>query len=287
MTPPPKTRSHAASAALFFALTLPALAQLPAAPETRPTFEVASIRPDISVRGRTIVRPPIGGRFVATKVTLETLIELAYQAKSFEISGGPGWIRSDRYNVAAKSEAPDAAPEQLLLMLQTLLEDRFKLTVHRETKEMHVYALLPAKQGLKLPEAAPRGCATFGIDSPPPAPHRPPLAPCDRLRVAPTWMEDERTSMPSFASALAGILGRPVSTGPDIQEPSSWISSSRRSASLVPRRMVAPSIRMRLPSSLPCTNSDSNWNRKKARPRSSSSTTPNEPLKINRKIFLS
>ena len=63
---------------------------------------------------------------MATKVTLEALIELAYKAKSFEISGGPGWIRSDRYDVVAKAEEPDSGPEQLLLMLQTLLEDRFK-----------------------------------------------------------------------------------------------------------------------------------------------------------------
>jgi len=147
---------------------------------------------------------------MATKVTLEALIELAYKAKSFEISGGPGWIRSDRYDVVAKAEEPDSGPEQLLLMLQTLLEDRFKLTVHRETKEMHVYALLPGKQGLKLPEADPGGCVTFGLDSPPPAPHRPPVAPCGRLRAAPSWMEDEKISMPSFASALAGVLGRPV-----------------------------------------------------------------------------
>lgn len=147
---------------------------------------------------------------MAAKVTLETLIALAYRAKSFEISGGPGWIRSDRYDVTAKAEERNPGPEQLRLMLQTLLEDRFKLTIHRQTKEMPVYALLPARHGLKLPDAAPAGCITFGLDLPSPSPARTPLAPCDRLRVAPTWMEDERISMPSFADALAGILGRPV-----------------------------------------------------------------------------
>jgi len=195
---------------ISLALTPAALSQLPAAPGARPAFEVAAIKPNTSVRGRAVVRPPVGGRFMATKVTLETLIALAYKAKNFEISGGPGWIRSDRYDISAKAEERNPDQEQLLTMLQTLLEDRFKLIVHRETKEMPVYALVPARRGLRLPGATPGSCATFGLDSAPPAPDRHVLAPCDRLSVASTWLEDSKISMPSFASALAGILGRPV-----------------------------------------------------------------------------
>ncbi len=152
---------------------------------------------------------------------------------------------------------------------------------------MHVYALLPAKQGLKLPEAAPRGCATFGIDSPPPAPHRPPLAPCDRLRVAPTWMEDERTSMPSFASALAGILGRPVI------DRTGYTGTFELDIEFAPLGLSGP------PPDGGSVDSDEpplftalhelglKLEPQKGPARSSSSTTPNEPLKINRKIFLS
>ena len=82
---------------------------------------------------------------------MKLLISEAYHVYEFQISGGPKWIDSDRYDVEAKS-AGDVPPtkKQLQTMLQTLLADRFGLTVRHERKEMPVYALQVGKDGPKL-----------------------------------------------------------------------------------------------------------------------------------------
>ena len=66
------------------------------------------------------------------------------------ISGGPAWVSSDRYTIDAKPDAPQSQETMNGPMLQTLLEDRFRLKVHRETREIPVYALTVAKGGSKL-----------------------------------------------------------------------------------------------------------------------------------------
>jgi uncharacterized protein (TIGR03435 family) len=77
-------------------------------------------------------------------------IALAYQVQEFQISGGPGWIGSDRFDVEGKAEDPKADPSQLRLMLQSLLEDRFQLKLHSETREAPVYALVVTNGGPKI-----------------------------------------------------------------------------------------------------------------------------------------
>jgi uncharacterized protein (TIGR03435 family) len=79
-------------------------------------------------------------------VTLKDLIAAAYAIETYQVTGGPGWLDSDRFEVQAKS-ANAVSSEQLLLMLRPMLADRFRLTFHRETKEMRVYALTVAKIG--------------------------------------------------------------------------------------------------------------------------------------------
>ncbi len=114
----------------------------------RPEFEVASIKPN------NADSPPstgVGfGRSSSQSVTLKNLIVLAYRIQEFQISGGPGWIGSDRFDVEAKAEDPKADPDQVRLTLQSLLEDRFKLKLHRETKETSIYALVVGKDGPKM-----------------------------------------------------------------------------------------------------------------------------------------
>jgi uncharacterized protein (TIGR03435 family) len=86
------------------------------------------------------------------------------------IAGGPSWINSDRYDIDAKAES---APGQAVMsgpMMQALLEDRFKLKVHRETRETPVYALTADKSGPKLHEAQPGKCILVDRDHPPPRP---------------------------------------------------------------------------------------------------------------------
>lgn len=138
----------------------------PNASASAPRFDVASIKPH-----KTDQQPLIsGGRFTedgfsATAVTPQWLIRLAYdEPQSRRIAGAPNWLNSDseRYDVEAKmdSSAVDEdrklTPDQRLLarrrMLQALLEDRFKLTLHRETKDLPIFALVIAKNGPKLHE---------------------------------------------------------------------------------------------------------------------------------------
>jgi uncharacterized protein (TIGR03435 family) len=78
------------------------------------------------------------------------LIGLAYRVQQFQISGGPGWISSDRFDVEGKAEDTKAGFDQLRLMLRSLFEDRFKLKVHRETKESPVYALVVGNAGPRI-----------------------------------------------------------------------------------------------------------------------------------------
>jgi uncharacterized protein (TIGR03435 family) len=78
------------------------------------------------------------------------MMEAFHLTQQYQLSGGPGWIDSDRFDLAAVAE--HAKENQLRQMLQTLLAERFKLVIHRETKEMPVYHLLVAKSGAKLHE---------------------------------------------------------------------------------------------------------------------------------------
>jgi uncharacterized protein (TIGR03435 family) len=135
-------------------------AQQPAA-----VFEVASIKPSSAADfRRTGMKFLPGGRFVATNYPLQVLIAGAYQIpyQSSRLTGGPEWVRSDRYDIDAKAEAgaiPNALPaaakrERMRQMLQDILADRFHLTLRRETREMPVYDLAIARNGLKLAKAA-------------------------------------------------------------------------------------------------------------------------------------
>jgi uncharacterized protein (TIGR03435 family) len=110
--------------------------------DQEPTFEVASVKPNTTGSpGGSFVMPP--GRFSATNIPLKVLITNAYQM-FFQVVGGPDWVNTDRFDVAAK--APDGSlPEQTRAMVRTLLTDRFKLVVHRETRDTPIYALVKAR----------------------------------------------------------------------------------------------------------------------------------------------
>lgn len=123
-----------------------AFAQVPASPE--PAFEVASVKPNkTGAPGGSFVMPP--GRFTATNIPLKVLVTNAYQLSFFEVVGGPGWVSTDRFDISAT--APDGAPpDQTRAMVRTLLKERFKLVVHKETREMPLYALVKAREDGRL-----------------------------------------------------------------------------------------------------------------------------------------
>jgi uncharacterized protein (TIGR03435 family) len=131
---------------------------------TAPVYEVASIKPN-KYSSRMLGFGFLLERFTTTGATLKGLIREAYGVEDDQISGAPNWLTSERYDIEAKAAA-SAADELRKLsfdqrrleyrrMLQALLADRFRLTLHRESKELPVYALVPAKKGPKLQEAKP------------------------------------------------------------------------------------------------------------------------------------
>jgi len=117
-------------------------------------FEVASIKPSRpgSV-GISLLTDP-SGRFTTENATLRMIITFGFGVRDFQVSGGPSWIDSDRFDIVAKPEAR-ANRAQVLQMVQTLLEDRFKLKSHRGTKELPVFGLVIGKNGPKLKPTKP------------------------------------------------------------------------------------------------------------------------------------
>ena len=135
-----------------------ALAQTP---ERLPSFEVASVKRNTSGDSRAPMRTQPGGRFVATNVLLKFLIADAFGMAdpqsliNSRILGGPDWIDSERYDINAKANtefkpSPDGPARELLLMIRSLIEERFKLKAHRETRELPVYELVVARADRRL-----------------------------------------------------------------------------------------------------------------------------------------
>jgi uncharacterized protein (TIGR03435 family) len=117
--------------------------------QERLAFEVASIKP---IQGFVNARGNASGpRITLSGYALEGLIMDAYQVQSWQLSGGPAWRDTDPFEIIAKAPG-DASPTpvQVREMLRSLLEERFKLKVHRETKEGPIYALVVEKNGPKL-----------------------------------------------------------------------------------------------------------------------------------------
>jgi uncharacterized protein (TIGR03435 family) len=178
----------------------------------RPAFQVASIKANKDNPPRRGLRTPPGGQLTAENATVEILILNAYSVQRFQVVGVPSWAESEGYDIAAKPDAPTDR-KTTLLMLQSLLADRFALKVHRETRELPVYELVAAKNGLKLPPPKEGACVSLadGTPMPPPARGSAPLLPCGRPLIGFSGMLNAaEIAMPEFAQGLATIMGRPV-----------------------------------------------------------------------------
>jgi uncharacterized protein (TIGR03435 family) len=191
----------------------------------KPSFEIVSVKANNTGSGGPIL--VMGDRFVATGVSLKNLVQYAYRVptdQSLEAVGGPKWVESDRFDIEGKI-ATDRGPlgaQQAVLMLQTLLEGRFQLKVHREARDTAVYILAIGKNGPKLklsedqapaaiplPQNAPSqtGIQTpFGVIRPGPAalPNR------GMIRRAGEDMVATGVRLPFVASFFGTWLGRPV-----------------------------------------------------------------------------
>jgi uncharacterized protein (TIGR03435 family) len=115
-------------------------------PEPPPRFEIA----DVHVSAKTVnpfvrTNPVRGGRYEVKNATMVDLIRIAYSFDPDKVLGGPNWLEMDRFDVIAKVPA-ETTPETHKLMLQSLLEDRFKLVLHKETKPLPTHALTVGKK---------------------------------------------------------------------------------------------------------------------------------------------
>lgn len=166
------------------------------------------------------------GRVTYTFSTIRDLIVDAYGVKRNQVSGGPGWLDSERFDIVAKVPA-GATKEQVKVMLQNVLAERFKLTLHRETKELPIYALVVGAKGPRLKDSAVTDKSPAS-DPPPPrvgiggmkiapdgCPETPPMA-AGRARdftiMTPNGecMISHGQTMDGLAKQLSNRLDRPV-----------------------------------------------------------------------------
>jgi uncharacterized protein (TIGR03435 family) len=208
--------------AIAFALILLAIGALAvsAQPAARPQFEVASIKPSSSRRIMNV--RPLPGRLTAD-ASLQILAQYAYGVEPFEVVGGPNWLTSERYQIDAKADAA-ASRDQMFLMLQSLLEDRFQLKTHRDTRDLPVFALVPNKGSLKLSPPKEDVCVDSAADGPAewtgagrtaaPGEVQPSNGRCGSVVVAlgpgGAQLKGGKIAMPELVRTLSKMLGRSV-----------------------------------------------------------------------------
>jgi uncharacterized protein (TIGR03435 family) len=144
---------------LLLLLLMTSVSAVAQSPNSKPAFEVVSVKPNTTGRNAGIAQQP-GGRFVATEITLKRLMQYAYRGNQ-QFIGGPAWLDTDRWDIEAKAAEGTvlpraglldmaAPPDALALMVQSLLENRFKLKSHTETRELPLYELVVAKGGARV-----------------------------------------------------------------------------------------------------------------------------------------
>jgi uncharacterized protein (TIGR03435 family) len=201
-------------------VAIPTFPQAPAG--TRPSFEVASIKSNTSGENRVSLLGSPGGLFRATGVPFRMLMTYAYRVRDFQVIGGPSWMTSDRWDIEARAAdgaippggvVPDPnRPDPMSLMVQSLLEDRFQLKFHRETKELPVYELTTAKGGSKLKlseDQSPLRLPERGAPSPPPLQRGAPM-PRGSMRMGRGDLEASGLPLANLINALSQQLGRTI-----------------------------------------------------------------------------
>jgi uncharacterized protein (TIGR03435 family) len=169
------------------------LAQAPAA------FDAVSIKRNTSGGAERSfrVRP---GQIVATNVTVRHVIWNAFNVQDFEVSGGPGWLSTERFDITAKSDS-NPTPDQMREMLRTLLADRFNLKAHRVQQDQPIYVLvIPRSDGTLGPQL---------IATPGPCDPAQPARVCG-FSVGNGTMASNAATIPRLAEELTGMVERRV-----------------------------------------------------------------------------
>jgi uncharacterized protein (TIGR03435 family) len=234
--------------AAFAVAVIPMLSQTP--PTKKPSFDVISIKP--SVQGGRGMRGggARGDRYIMSGATLRMLLQTGFgqlanagPAGQVQIIGGPGWMDSDQYDIQATVDCSGGvlSREQVQLMVQSMLEERFQLKAHTETRELPIYNLVPTKDGPKIKPSEdqtsrplpfggpPQPCSPVpaGPLAPPPPPPPPPGfgqrgGPLDPsfvlprgamlMSMGPNGMTMQASGVPfaNFVNMLQNQLARPV-----------------------------------------------------------------------------
>jgi uncharacterized protein (TIGR03435 family) len=184
-------------------------------------FEVASVKPNTSGTGFINVNIQPGGRYTAINMPLRLLILNAYRVQEYQLVGAPDWTNSERFDITAKAEGdirpptPGGPPSPVQFMLQALLEERFKLAVHRETRDMPIYALTLARADGRLgPQMKPSttDCAALAAarGGPPPGPPPPGERPTCGMRMMPGNISSGSMMLQQLATSLSMLTRRVV-----------------------------------------------------------------------------
>jgi len=201
------------------------------------TFDAASVKPATPPtpdgRGMIMMQGPSGGpgtkdpgRIRYPNMSMKNILMNAYDMKAFQIVG-PGWLDTERFDITA-TMPPETTKEQFRAMLRNLLAERFKMTVHRETKELPMYSLVVARNGPKMQESADVPAPKDDGDTPPPPPplpSQPKIGP-DGFPILPQLagrggifnimmngrarLIGQQQTMQDLATRLTGLLSRPV-----------------------------------------------------------------------------
>ncbi len=135
------------------------------APDANPAFEVATIKPSDPAHPEQIITLR-GAEVITTNVTVHALINLAYWLHPKQLAGGPAWTETEKFDMAGKPDAPGQPNvDQMKVMIQKLLVDRFQLKFHFEKRELPVYAVRLAKNGAKITQSQddPKGIPGWGF----------------------------------------------------------------------------------------------------------------------------
>jgi uncharacterized protein (TIGR03435 family) len=202
-------------------------------PAPAPAFEVASVKQNVSGETRTYFNRPPGVSY--TNITLRALIVRAFGIEQtierFTLQGGPEKILSARFNVTAKE--PEGAPAgQTMLMLRTLLAERFNLKVHTETRQMPIYAAVVAREG-KLGSAlrpTPHDCVAFAAaggkrdddNAPRAADNRPLCFVSDSLGGGGALTIRSAAPLAQLLNRVQGFVDRPVSDATGLTGSFEW-----------------------------------------------------------------
>ncbi len=135
------------------------------AADQSPSFEVVSIKPNNSGSGRSSESTG-PGRVRAENITASSLIQQAFGVRTFQISGGPGWLGTDSYDINATTGTPkDLNDRELRPYFLAMLTDRFHLQYHRETRDTQIYSLVAAKGGPKVTAHEGEGDTSTGVSN--------------------------------------------------------------------------------------------------------------------------